>query len=112
MRRWIFAAASFLWGTPVLAVAAGGLGLPLVPALAAGVAASGALALVTSRVLDRTVGSAMSRSTLLSLAITLTAAVAIVQFARISVFIADVNRSSFSIAPHDEFRFRHSCMSS
>jgi hypothetical protein len=109
MRNAILAAA-FLWLTPVMAVAAGGLGLPLVPALAIGAIAAAAMATVASGAVHRRIGVG-GLPKVLALALALAAALAIVHFARMSVFIADANRTSYSIEPDDPFRRVHSCMS-
>ena len=111
MRRWIPAAAAFLWLAPICAVAAGGLGLPVVPAIAAGALAALALALATARVLERRIGGELSRSRLLAAALVVCAAVAILRFGAFSIFMADAGRPQFSMAPQDDFRLHHSCMS-
>ena len=100
----------FLWLAPVLAVAAGGLGLPRTPALLVGVPIAALVAAWASRVLLRRLGpDSLPRP--LAIALLVAASIAIVRIATISVFIADVNRVEAAVEPHDEFRRIHSCMS-
>ena len=109
MRRG-FLAALFFWLTPLLAVAAGGLGLPRTPAI---LAAAGFAALIAARcapVLQRRLGDARL-TTAASIVLAVATVVAIVRIAAFSVFIADVNRIAYSVEPHDDFRRTHSCLS-
>lgn len=110
MQRWFFAA-SFLWLTPVLAVGAGGLGLPPVPALLAAAAAAGLIAWPSSRALAGAIRTDSLPRRLYFAALGVAAVAAIVRIATVSVFMADVRKIEFSVEPEDPFRRVHSCMS-
>ena len=101
--------ALFLWLTPVLAVGAGGLGLSVVPALGVGIALAALIAVPTSRVIAARLNARVP--TVISVALVLAAAVAILRFGALSIFMADVGRPEFSVEPADDFRRTHSCLS-
>ena len=109
MQRGILAA-MFLWLTPVLAVAGGGLGLSVTPAIIAAVIVSAIVAVMASGALYRRVDAA-ALTTPLAILLTVSAAVAILRIGTLSVFMADVNRAEYSVEPHDNFRRPHSCLS-
>ena len=108
MRRLILVAL-FLWLTPVLAVGAGGLGLSVVPALGVAAGLAVLIATATSRVLAARLRAPVPPAIVAALA--LAAAVAILRFGALSVFMADVGRPAFSVEPDDDFRRPHSCVS-
>ena len=112
MRRAVFAAAMFLWMSPVLAVAAGGVGLPIAGATVVGAAVALLIAAPASAVLDARLGAFIGAFRLLPLGLGLAAALAILRIGMSSVFIADVSRAQFSVDPQDAFRLHHSCVSS
>jgi hypothetical protein len=99
----------FLWLAPVLAVGAGGLGLSVVPALAAGVSLAALIATATSRPIAARLSAPVPPWIIAALV--LAAAAAILRFAALSIFIADVGRPQFSVQPDDDFRRPHSCVS-
>jgi alpha-1,2-mannosyltransferase len=108
MRRLILVAL-FLWLTPVLAVGAGGLGLSVVPALVAGVVLAALAATAASRVMAARLRTPVPP--MIVAALVLAAAVAILRFGALSVYMADVGRPQFSVEPDDNFRRSHSCVS-
>ena len=108
MRRLILVAL-FLWLTPVLAVGAGGLGLSFVPALGAGAGLAALIATAASRVIAARLNAPIPP--MLIAALVLAAAVAILRFGALSIFMADVGRPQFSVEPADDFRRLHSCVS-
>ena len=108
MRRLILVAL-FLWLTPVLAVGAGGLGLSVVPALGAGAGLAALIATATSRVIAARLNAPIPP--MIIAALVLAAAVAILRFGALSIFMADVGRPQFSVEPADDFRRPHSCVS-
>ena len=107
--RQLILVALFLWLTPVLAVGTGGLGLSVVPALGAGVALAALIAAPTSRVIAARLSARVPP--VIIAALVLAAAVAILRFGALSIFMADVGRLEFSVEPADEFRRTHSCVS-
>jgi alpha-1,2-mannosyltransferase len=110
IRWWIFAALC-LWLTPVLSVGAGGLGLAPGFAIAAGIAVALLVALPASRALMHSLGGDQPFPLAFRLALAAAAAVAILQMGSLSIFMADVTRTRFSIDPDDPFRRVHSCAS-
>lgn len=110
MRRWL-SAAMFLWLTPVLAVGAAGFPLSPVVAVIVGLAAAAALAWPASGWLARALHTDRRLPMLLVAALAVASSVAILRIAAVGVFIADVSRVEFSVAPDDPFRRVHSCMS-
>ena len=108
MRRLILVAL-FLWLTPVLSVGAGGLGLSFVPALGAGAGLAALIATAASRVIAARLNAPIPP--MLIAALVLAAAVAILRFGALSIFMADVGRPQFSVEPADDFRRLHSCVS-
>lgn len=108
MQRVLFAGL-FLWLTAPLAVGAGGLGLPRVPAIVAGAIAAAISALFASRALHRRFAGSVSRS--LGVALVAASALAIFRIGTIAVFMADVQRVEYSTRPNEEFRRTHSCFS-
>ena len=107
--RQLILVALFLWLTPVLAVGAGGLRLSVVPALGAGVALAALIAAATSRVIAARLSARVPPVIIAALVIA--AAVAILRFGAMSIFMADVGRPEFSVEPADDFRRSHSCVS-
>lgn len=97
------------WSAPVLAVAGGGLGLTPGPAIAVGAGVAAVVALFAARALYPQFAGSITRP--LAIALAIAAAAAIFRIATLSVFMADVNRVQFSIAPDEEFRRVHSCFS-
>jgi len=110
MRRWILIAL-FLWLTPILAVGIAGLGLPAVAAIAAGSIGAAVIAAPGSRRLAAALHDGSGVPKALGIGLVILTLLSIAQFASLSVFMADVNRSRFSVEPHDPFRLPHSCMS-
>lgn len=98
----------FFWLTPVLLVAAGGVGLPAVAAVCVGAIAALGIATYASQAVARRIGSV---PTVLAVAIWVATALAIYRVGTVSVYIADVNRPQFSVKPDDPFRRQHSCLS-
>lgn len=107
IRAGVFAAAT-LWLTPVLAVGVHAFGLSLIPALALGCAGAAAMVWLTSGALADAVGPALE-SKILTAALVVSAAVAIVSVARISVYMGDPSRVDCSYVS-DAWRAAHSCM--
>ena len=107
--RALILVALFLWLTPVLAVGAGGLGLSVVPALVAGVGLAALAATATSRVIAARLNAPVPPAMIAALVVA--AAVAILRFGALSVYMADVGRPQFSVEPDDNFRRSHSCVS-
>ena len=103
-------AAVFFWLSPVLAVAAGGFGLTTTPAIVAG---AGLAAVIAAGVVPLLHGRlAVARlSWPEKIVVVVAASVAILRIAALSVFIADVSRTEYSVEPHDDFRRTHSCLS-
>jgi len=110
MRNCVFVAAT-LWLTPVMAVGLTGVGLARVAAIVMGFVLAAAIARWASGPLAATLLSALAGHRALTLAAVLVAAVAIVQIARESVFMADSTRPAYSAIPGDPWRVAHSCMS-
>ena len=108
MRRALLAG-MFLWLTPVLSVAAGGLGLPTVPAVGAGAVGASILSMYASAAVAQRLAGNMPAA--LAIPTALAALLAIYRVGTLSVFMADVGRPQYSIAPDDSFRRQHSCLS-
>ncbi|MBA2258373.1 MAG: DUF2029 domain-containing protein [Acidobacteria bacterium] len=108
MRRLILGAL-FLWLTPVLAVGAGGLGFSVLTAVGAGAGVAALIATTASRVLAVRFEAVVPPA--LTAVLVLAAAAAILRFGALSIFMADVTRAQFSVAPSDDFRRLHSCVS-
>lgn len=108
--RWWIVAGLCLWLTPILSVGGGGLGLTPVLAVAAGLAVALLIAAPASRLLMESLGSE-SLPVAFKLAMAAAAVLAILQIGSISIFMADVTRTRFSIEPGDPFRRVHSCVS-
>jgi Glycosyltransferase family 87 len=110
MRSCILVAAT-LWLTPVLAVGLIGLGLTHVPAIVIGLVLAAAIGRWVSAPLAAMLSPALAGRRALTIAVMLVAAVAIVQIARESVFMADSTKPAYSVVPDDPWRVEHSCMS-
>ena len=110
MRNGIFVAVT-LWLTPVIAVGLTGVGLAHVAAIVMGFVLAAAIGRWASGPLAATLSPALAGRRVLTIAVLLVAAVAIVQIARQSVFMADSTRPAYSLMPGDPWRVEHSCMS-
>jgi hypothetical protein len=110
MRNYVFVAVT-LWLTPVIAVGLRGVGLSHVAAILIGLALAAAIGQWASGALAATLSSALAGRRTLTIAVMLVAAVAIVQIARQSVFMADSTKPAYSVIPGDPWRVEHSCMS-
>lgn len=110
MRGWVLTT-SILWLTPVLAVGAGGLGLGPAAAVAVGLLAAAVIAIPASRLVSRALAADGPLPLPLRFGLAAAALGAILQFGTLSVFVADVTRTRFSVEPDDAFRRVHSCMS-
>jgi len=110
MRNGVFVAAT-LWLTPVMAVGLTGAGLSHVPAIVIGLVLAAAIAWWASGPLTATLSPLLAGRRALTIAVVLVAAVAIVQIARESVFMADSTQPAYSVMPGDPWRVEHSCMS-
>src|SRR5688572_14890736 len=104
------AAAMFLWLTPVLAVAAGGVGLARTPAIVVGAACSAMIAVSCTPLLHRRLAG-IRLAWPFVLVLTLASAVAILRIGTLSIFMADASRTEYSVEPQDPFRRVHSCLS-
>ncbi len=111
MRIGVFVAAT-LWLAPVLAVGCVGLGMPIPIAALCGLAAGGALAAVAARPLAACLSPALAGRPLLAAIALLTATAAVAQIGRLSVFMVDSSRETFSSMPGDPWRTRHCCLTS
>jgi alpha-1,2-mannosyltransferase len=110
MRNCVFVAAT-LWLTPVIAVGLIGVGLAHVAAIVMGFALAAAIGWWASGPVAATLSAALEGRRALAIAVMLVAAVAIVQIARESVFMADSTKPAYSVIPGDPWRVEHSCMS-
>jgi alpha-1,2-mannosyltransferase len=110
MRNGVFVAAT-LWLTPVMAVGLTGAGLSRVPAIVMGLVLAAAIAWWASGPLAATLSPVLAGRRALTIAVMLVAAIAIVQIARESVFMADSTQPGYSLMPGDPWRVEHSCMS-
>jgi hypothetical protein len=110
MRTGVFVAAT-LWLTPVIAVGLIGAGLAPIPAIVIGFALAALIGRWASGPLTATLSSALMGRRALMIAAILVAAVAIVQVARESVYMADSTKPAYSLMPGDPWRVEHSCMS-
>lgn len=108
IRQPVFMAAT-LWLTPVLAVGLYGLGIPTPAALAIALVAAAVVASIVSEPLAVTLRPAES-SRAVMIAVTVVTLVAIVQIARLSVFMGNVNRRDLSMDPSDVWRTQHCCL--
>ena len=108
IRQPVFMAAT-LWLTPVLAVGLYGLGIPTPAALAIALVAAAVVAAIVSEPLASTLRPAES-SRVVMIAVTIVTLVAIVQIARLSVFMGNVNRRDLSMDPSDVWRTQHCCL--
>ena len=89
-------AAIFLWLTPVLAVGAGGFGLRPIPAIVAGAALAGVVAVGGGQRLHRRLAvSPLSWPE--KIVVVLAASVAILRIGALSIFMADVGRTEYSV---------------
>ena len=100
-----------LWLTPVIAVGLYGLGAPVVVALIVAMVSAAAVATRVATPLAATLLPATT-SRALNTAIVIVTLVALVQIARLSVFMGNVNRSDLSIDPSNVWRRQHCCMTS
>ncbi len=107
---WVISLVLFAWLAPVMAVAAGGMGLPGVVAVLAGAIAAGVLTFWWTPRLAVVLQPAASLGRGWLLVMALIALAAIVQMARLSVYMHDWNRASYSVTPDNQFRVRHSCL--
>jgi hypothetical protein len=110
MRNRVFVAAT-LWLTPVIAVGLTGVGLAHVAAVVIGFVLAAAIGWWASGRLAATLSPVLAGRRVLTIAVMLVAAVAIVQIARESVFMADSTKPAYSVIPGDPWRVEHSCMS-
>jgi len=110
MRRWLFAGSCF-WLIPVLSVGAHGFGLPPVFAALAGVVGAAVLAWAAARRVAAALHTPDRLPRVYYGALLLAAVIAIVRIASLSVYIADVRHSEYSVQPEDDFRRPHSCVS-
>jgi hypothetical protein len=110
MRTALFVAAT-LWLTPVIAVGLIGVGLTPIPAIVTGFLLAALVGRWASGPLAATLSSAFVGRRALAIAAALVAAVAIVQIARESVYMADSTKPAYSLMPGDPWRVEHSCMS-
>src|SRR5258708_15330872 len=110
MRNWIFVAVT-LWLAPVIAVGLTGVGLAHVPAIVMGLVLATAIGRWASGPLAATLSLVLAGRRALTITVVLVAAVAIVQIARESVFMADSTKPAYSVIPGDPWRVEHSCMS-
>jgi hypothetical protein len=110
MRNHVFVAAT-LWLTPVIAVGLTGAGLSHVPAIVIGLVLAAAIGRWASGPLAATLSPVLVGRRVLTVTMMLVAAVAIVQIARESVFMADSTKPAYSVIPGDPWRVEHSCMS-
>jgi alpha-1,2-mannosyltransferase len=110
MRNCIFVAAT-LWLTPVLAVGLVGVGLAYAAAIVVGFVLAAAIGKWASGSLAAMLSPVLADRRALTIAVILVAAVAIVQIARESVFMADSTRPAYSVLAGDPWRIEHSCMS-
>lgn len=111
MPRWCALLASFLWLTPVLAVAAGGLGMTPPMAVTTALLVAAVICLPLSRVIVRALRTDSRLPLALRAAMAAAAVVAVLQIGSVSIFMADVTRTGFSVQPQDPFRRTHSCTS-
>src|SRR6266702_4372149 len=110
MRNWVFVAVT-LWLTPVIAVGLTGVRLTHVAAIMMGFVLAAAIGRWASGPLAATLSPGLAGRRILTIAVLLVAAVAIVQIARQSVFMADSTQPAYSLIPGDPWRVEHSCMS-
>jgi alpha-1,2-mannosyltransferase len=110
MRNCVFVAAT-LWLTPVIAVGLTGVGLGHVAAIVMGFVLAAAIGWWASGPVAATLSPALAGRRALTIAVMLVAAVAIVQIARQSMFMADSTKPAYSVIPGDPWRVAHSCMS-
>jgi alpha-1,2-mannosyltransferase len=110
MRNRVFVAAT-LWLTPVMAVGLIGVGLARVAAIVIGFVLAAAIGRWASGLLTATLSVVLGGRRALTIAVLLVAAVAIVQIARESVYMADSTKPAYSVVPGDPWRVEHSCMS-
>jgi alpha-1,2-mannosyltransferase len=110
MRNGVFVAMT-LWLTPVIAVGLTGIGLTRVAAIVVGLVLAAAIGWWAARPIAATLLPALRGRRTLTIAVMLVVAVAIVQIARESVFMADSTRPAYSLMPGDPWRVEHSCMS-
>jgi glycosyl transferase family 87 len=108
MRPGVFVAVT-LWLTPVMAVGLHAFGVPNLPGLVVGLMLAAAVGWGVSRPLASALEPA-SGARVLVVATALFAAVAIVQIARVSVFMADPARVDYSYNPADRWRTAHCCL--
>jgi hypothetical protein len=110
MRGRVFVAAT-LWLTPVIAVGLTGVGLSHVPAIVMGLLLAAAIGRWASGPFAATLSPVLAGRRVLTITVMLVAAVAIVQIARESVYMADSTKPAYSVIPGDPWRVEHSCMS-
>jgi alpha-1,2-mannosyltransferase len=101
-----------LWLVPVIVTGLAAFQLPIVAASVTGVVLAALVArLVSPRVSDALM-PAFRVGRWISLVAAVSAIVAIVQFARVSVFMIDPQKTEFSAVPSDPWRVQHNCLTS
>jgi alpha-1,2-mannosyltransferase len=110
VRNGVFVGAT-LWLAPVLVVGLLSVGLTQVAAIVIGLALAVAIGRWASGPLAALLSPALAGRRVLTIAVLIVAAVAIVQIARESVFMADSTKPAYSLIPDDPWRVEHSCMS-
>jgi hypothetical protein len=100
-----------LWLTPVIAVGLYGLSVPIAVALIVALAVAAGVGLRVAEPLAATLQPA-GTSRALMLAIAVVTLIALVQIARLSVFMGNVARIDLSIDPSSTWRIQHCCLTS